>query len=89
MCFCFVELQKKGCVYESVSVNVYIYTVTTVYSSQSTQVTLTTLTNGKGVIQVSGHARLLQDVKTAVKNLVGRIIHKTDKFSIPGRQSCM
>ncbi|KAI0240846.1 hypothetical protein LSAT2_008351 [Lamellibrachia satsuma] len=52
--------------------------------TRSTQVTLTTLPSREGVIQVSGHTKLLQDVKTAVKNLVGRITHKTISFSIPG-----
>ena len=37
-------------------------------------------------LRISGHRTVLQGVKTAINKLVGRIIHKAVKFSIPGRK---
>ena len=39
------------------------------------------------IIRLSGHETVLQDVKIAAKEMVGRIIHKTVKFNVPGKQS--
>ena len=48
---------------------------------------MTTSRNGKGVIQVSGHVRLVNDILRDIKTFVGQIIHTTVKFSFPGRQN--
>ena len=62
-----------------------MFTETVMCCADSVQVTLSTSPNGKGVIQVTGNAGLLQGVKTELKQFVKRIGQKTVKFSIPGK----
>ena len=62
-----------------------MFTETVTYCAYSVQVTVTTSPNGKRVIQVTGNARLLQGVKTELKQFVKRIVKKTVTESIPGK----
>ena len=43
-------------------------------------------TTSPNVIQLSGDARLLQDVKTGLKQFVQKIVHKTVTFRRAGRK---
>ena len=61
-------------------------TETVVYRSDRVHVAFTKSPNGKCVIQVSGDPRLLEDVKTDVRQFVQKIVHKTVTFRRAGRE---
>jgi len=61
-------------------------TVVYVYSTDRVHVAFTKSPSGNCVIQVSGDPRLLEDVKTDVRQFVQQIVHKTVRFRRAGRE---